>query len=158
MKVCFCLVELDNSPSESTSSDQGVTLKWNDSFTFQVSEEKLSEFNTLKSFSILAMQILKKQNFPDVELYGFQITPSVNGTRIVYPTDEAFWKRLYDSKQRYVVTVGFMNKTTAPLKHAQWGEEDETDETDETIAKRQRLQMYFETISNLHDRVKSLEM
>ena len=155
-KIFFRRVKLHDyygyRPDSPRNVEQGLELQWQE-WTFKiiiVLEKDMVNLKTLDQFCKFAVKQLKVNpvsDVPDPQLYAIKISPGLDGIGIIQ--DEASWQAVLHSPLEHDLTVGFMDTASSPV---QWGEEEPMAGTG-TLP----MDLQLETISNLHDRVKTLE-
>ena len=156
--ITYRQVKLDDynqlRPPSPRYAEQGVELKWCEhTFSSTITKEVSREgwFRTLERFRRFALYSMQNAPtpVPDPVIYGIRIFPEFDGSNIV--SDETTWEKLLKSDVSYHITVGVMDSASLP---AQYREEESMVGTKRL---RESMDLQIETISHLHDRVKTLE-
>ena len=146
-EVLFRHVELHDYnaliPDSPRDATQGFDLKWNQ-HRFSMTVKDFSKYKTLQSFCSAVLVSLKQAPFnltlvENPEIYAIRVSG-------VIVSDETTWDELSKSRKPHEITVGFMASAT-PHHLPAVG----------TKRPNSTLDLQFETISHLHDRVKTLE-
>ena len=142
-------------PTSPRNVDQTVELKLQPIYSVMIktaNDKAWLATTSLKGFLKFAQRQLGYNPVPDVpdlEIYGIKINPEINGEDVV--TDESTWKIIKNSTRQYDITVLFM--ASASSADQRGGEEEYMVGSKRPLS----MDLQLETISHLHDRVKTLE-
>ena len=154
-------LERHGSPTGSPRSvDEGVSVIPVNGTSVDGTVIDLNIFNTMATFKKMAQTWLAGHpTLHGAKLYGLSLVQTFEGKDTV--NDENTWQKIKNSPREYMLDLGYMYTASLPL---QWPEEESS--VGNVGTKRLRrggeqdlmdMDLQFETISHLHDRVKTLE-